>query len=140
MCNENEIIAIINQVSNLQLAILGIAITVFTVIYSFIINKREELKNISTLIKDGNASPIEVQKSNFLAIHIRNFKNTNSSLIKIISVSFILFIYAWISSNFKIYINQKTLYVILVIVAIEFIFISIVFIKIILKYKNETKI
>ena len=140
MSNENEIVAIINQVSNLQLAILGIAITVFTVIYSFIINKREELKNISTLIKDGKASPIVVQKSSFLVNQIRNFKNANSNLIKIISVSFILFIYTWISSNFNIYINQRAFYGVLLIVTIEFIFISIILIKIILKYRSETKI
>lgn len=140
MYNENEIIAIINQVSNLQLALLGIAITVFTVIYSFIINKREDLKNISILIKAGKGSPMIVQKSSFLTKHIINFKNTNNSLIKIIIVSFFLFTYTWISSNFKIFINEKAFYTVLIIVAIEFIFISIVLIKIISKYKNETKL
>lgn len=48
---------ILGDIGNFSLVIFGFTATLFTVIYSFTINKRENLKEISDKIKNGEANP-----------------------------------------------------------------------------------
>ena len=58
-------INILNDFLNLFLVIFGIAITLFTVIYSFIINKKDELNKVLESINNGITSPLIDQKRYF---------------------------------------------------------------------------
>lgn len=54
--------AIINDISTFSLSIFSIGMTVFTVIYSFISNKKEYLNEVSSTIIFGKASPETIAK------------------------------------------------------------------------------
>ena len=49
---------LLSDIGNFSLVVFGFTATLFTVIYSFIINKRENLKEISDKIKNGQIDPI----------------------------------------------------------------------------------
>jgi Cft2 family RNA processing exonuclease len=140
MPNCEEITNIINQISNIQLAILGITITVFTVLYAFIMTKKDELKILSNQIKIGDKSPLVLQKTNFVARNIIKLKKINDKVVYVILFSFVFFSYTWIVSLFKILINNKNFLFIIIALVIEFALLTLLLIKIFLNYKKETKI
>ena len=135
-----EMTNIINQISNIQLALLGITITVFTVLYAFITTKKDELKNLSNQIKSGDKSPLILQKANFVTRNINKLKNINDKIIYVILFSFLFFSYTWIVSIFKICINNKNFLFIISILIIEFLVLSTLLVKTYFNYKKETKI
>lgn len=140
MPSNEQITTLINQISNVQLALLGISITIFTVIYSFIINKKEELLIIASEIKSGNKSPLKLQKESFLIKNITKLKSVNNKLLVLVCYSFLYLIYSWISSNFSVCISIKYYYLNLILLSLEFIIISFILIKLFINYKKETKI
>lgn len=140
MPNINEMTNIINQISNIQLALLGITITVFTVLYAFIINKKEDLKNLSNQIKNGDKSPLILQKATFITRNSTKLKKINDKVIYVIIFSFAFFSYTWVISNFKILINIKNFIAIITILLLQFLVLSTLLIRIYLNYKKETKI
>jgi hypothetical protein len=140
MPNCEEITNIINQISNIQLAILGITITVFTVLYAFIMTKKDELKILSNQIKIGDKSPLVLQKANFVARNISKLKNINDKVVFVILFSFVFFSYTWVVSLFKILINNINFLFIIIALIIEFLVLTLLLVKIFLNYKKETKI
>lgn len=140
MPNCEEITNIINQISNIQLAILGITITVFTVLYAFIMTKKDELKILSNQIKIGDKSPLVLQKANFVARNISKLKNINDKVVFVILFSFVFFSYTSVVSLFKIFINNKNFIFIITALIIEFLVLTLLLVKIFLNYKKETKI
>ena len=82
---------ILNDITNFFLVILGIAITLFTVIYSFIVNKKEELIKINEDINIGKSSPYLQQKKHFNLVYIKKFIVWNYQLIGIGIFSLIIF-------------------------------------------------
>jgi hypothetical protein len=140
MPNCEEITNIINQISNIQLAILGITITVFTVLYAFIMTKKDELKILSNQIKIGDKSPLVLQKANFVARNISKLKNINDKVVYVILFSFVFFSYTSVVSLFKIFINNKNFIFIITALIIEFLVLTLLLVKIFLNYKKETKI
>jgi hypothetical protein len=74
----------------ISIAIFGIAFTLFTLFFSFIFNKREELRNISNTIKDGNGT-LETKKKEKLAVrHIQKLKFLNNNTVILLSFSFLI--------------------------------------------------
>lgn len=140
MLNCEEITNIINQISNIQLAILGITITVFTVLYAFIMTKKDELKILSNQIKIGDKSPLVLQKANFVARNISKLKSINDKVVYVILFSFVFFSYTSVVSLFKNFINNKNFIFIITALIIEFSVLTLLLVKIFLNYKKETKI
>ncbi len=83
---------IINDICNFLIAIFGISITLFTVLYSFILNKKEELRVISNLIKNDKASTLDYQKELFCKASIKIWKSINTHFIILTCVSFLSYI------------------------------------------------
>jgi hypothetical protein len=133
---------ILSDIGNFSLVIFGFTATLFTVIYSFIINKRESLKEISDKIKNGEINPILSQRKSNALKYINTMKRINYHLI--ISLFSSLFLYI-ISIIFK-YISFETCtkkYGVIIIGILSFgILIQILYILIttIKKYLKETKI
>jgi len=48
-----------------HLVLIGISLSIFTLLYSFILNKRDELKSISEQIKSSGKNPSIEQKERF---------------------------------------------------------------------------
>lgn len=133
---------IIQEICNFQLVIFGISVTLFTVLYSFILNKRDELKVYSEQIKSGTANPITVQRSEFAKSNINRLRKINNHLKFIITISFGTYLFAWIVQQIKFLSQWKYIFNIIIgfaaIVTILYI-ITILWI-VFRQYNKDTKI
>jgi hypothetical protein len=96
-----------SDIGNFVLVIFGFSITLFTVLYSFILSKKEQLIEYSNKIKNGSADlTIKIRESRSKSI-IAKLKNFNRHLIFTIFVDLIIYIlciickYLLISIEFK---------------------------------------
>lgn len=129
------------DIGNIQLALFGIAMTLFTVIYSFIINKRDELKlRIGDATEDK--SPSLRQKISFLKNGLESLKAVNSELVKLIALTFILFVFALILSELDPELKVKHFGTLILKAALflELIYIVILLKKIFTHYQKSTKV
>ena len=143
MLTNIQINEILSDVCNFQLVVFGIAVTLFTLLYSFIMNKRELLKNYNEDIKLGNASPVIYQKTNFSIIYINRLKKTNIHLIILCTTSFISYLFSWFSLRFIdcSIIKQKSFYIISSLSIMTIIYIIFILSFILFKeYIKSTKI
>lgn len=92
--------SILSDITNFFLVVLGISITLFTVIYSFIVNKRDELIKINDEIMKGNSTPYIQQKKSFNTIYIKNFKRWNKHLIWVGLISLLSFLIGFLANRF----------------------------------------
>jgi hypothetical protein len=83
--------SVLSDIGNLVLVIFGFSVTLFTVLYSFIIAKREQLKEYSDKIKSGNKDILILQRQSNSIKFITKFRSFNKHLI--ITVFVDLFIY-----------------------------------------------
>ena len=91
---------ILSDIGNFSLVIFGFSVSLFTVIYSFIINKREYLKEYSDKIKSGNTDPLFFQKQNNAILYITTMKKLNIFLIISIFISLGIYICSIITKYF----------------------------------------
>lgn len=94
--------SIIKDICNFQLSIFGISITLFTVLYSFILNKRDELRSYNEQIKTGTANPIITQKYNFAKSYIKKVKEVNRHLKRLVIISLLCYLISCFIINFPI--------------------------------------
>lgn len=131
----------LGNISNINLAFLGISLTLFTVIYSFILNYRETLKEKTHERSSGNVSPSLKQKISFLKKNIKTFKSVNFHLKIIIYFSFSQFlipilIIEFVNSNYY----KEILEIILKICFyLEMIYMIILLFRIMRFYEKQTK-
>ncbi len=131
----------INNYGNINLAFLGISLTIFTVLYSFILNYRENLKHKISEVINGNNSPSIKQKISFLKKNIKSLKNVNFYLKLLIISTFILFTTSQIiidSVNCHYYLRIYSL-MFKVIFYIEILYCSILLLEIFRYYEKHTK-
>lgn len=83
--------SVLSDIGNLVLVIFGFSVTLFTVLYSFIIAKREQLIEYSDKIKNGNKDLLILQRQSNAIKFIEKFRTFNKHLI--ITVFVDLFIY-----------------------------------------------
>lgn len=84
---------LVSDAVNFNLGIFGISITIFTVLYSFILNKKDNLHQLNEEIKIGNeVSPEDIQRISFFVVSIKRWVKLNNHLRNIIILSFIGFI------------------------------------------------
>ena len=82
---------LINDISSFNLAIFGIGVTIFKVIYSFITNKKEYMNEITDIIISGKACPETKAKFKIAERYVQKQKKANKA-IAIISIGS-LFVY-----------------------------------------------
>ena len=97
MLSETQINEILSDICNFQLVVFGIAVSLFTLLFSFIMSKREQLKVYSNEVKLGNSNPETFQKIEFCKSYISRLRRTNRHLM-IISVSTLsIYLFSWVS-------------------------------------------
>lgn len=142
--NIEQINNILNDLWNFHLVLFGIGLSIFTLLYSFILNKRDELRGISEQVKTGNNSPILAQKESFAKRYIIRLKSANNHSAIIILITFILFIISWTSqriiSNDCIDLKKLMLFSISALTIIVVFYAIFIFMKVYKHYKQETKI
>lgn len=135
---------ILNDLWNFHLVLFGIGLSIFTLLYSFILNKRDELRSISEQVKSGNNSPILAQKETFAKRYIIRLKSANNHSAIIILISFILFVISWVSHRIisdDCFCTKKIIMFSVSVLTILVVFYAIfIFIKVYNHYKQETKI
>ena len=86
--------------TNLQLAFFGVAMTVFTVLFSFIINKKNDLKFSISKKRSGDDSPSLHLNIAFLKNQIKTLKRINSKLLLIIMFTFFFLVISYLIAFF----------------------------------------
>lgn len=127
-----------------HLVIVGISLSIFTLLYSFILNKRDELRNIAEQIKNSGTNPSLIQKEKFATTYIRRLKRLNVNCIHIFIVSTVLCICSWITLRFvsdcNALIAKWATVIILALTVILCAYIAIHLVKIYRQYIQETKV
>ena len=94
-----DINLITTDISNFLLILMGIALSLFTLLYSFILSKKDQLLELSLLIKLGNKDPLLIQKQNNALRYIEKLKIFNDKLVVFIVSTFILSFISWFFSK-----------------------------------------
>jgi hypothetical protein len=132
---------ILSELTNINLVILGISITIFTVIYSFIVTKRNDLENISDKLATQDSNPFIIKQKHFTLKYIKQFSSINTKLLQMIVCSFILFVFLFSFNRFLLdtFQNLKELfcYSFAGLTAIVILYFGYVFIDLIRKYTKE---
>jgi hypothetical protein len=84
--------SLLGDIGNFVLVVFGFSVTLFTVLYSFILGKREQLKEFSDKIKNGSQDPLIHQRHSNAKKFIERFKRFNNHLILTIFVDLIVYI------------------------------------------------
>lgn len=135
---------ILNDLWNIHLVLFGIALSIFTLLYSFILSKREELKSIAEHVKFGDNSPMLAQQESFAKKYILRLKSANNHAAFTIIVTFILFIFSWLAqrviSDTDVQFKSFSFYTISSLTILIILYSIFLFIKIYNLYKSETRI
>jgi hypothetical protein len=83
---------LLGDIGSFVLVIFGFSVTLFTVLYSFIISKREQLKEYSDKIKAGEQDPLVYQRHSNAILFINSLKKFNRHLIIAIFIDFIVYL------------------------------------------------
>lgn len=109
MLSEEQLI-ILNNLWNLNFSIFGIGVTLLTVLISFLITKKDELRVYDKLYKHQNSDVTLKGKITSAIIHIKKLRRFTYHIIVIICSSLIVYSTSWISIVFDF--NQYMLYVV----------------------------
>ena len=119
---------IINDICNFLLVIFGVSVTLFTVLYSFIFTKNEELKVINEQLKHGKDVMNMTQRKTFCIMYISIWKGINHHLILMTCLTFFSYLIIYIINKvgcvdiFK----GALVYIILIIVYIIYLLFKII--------------
>lgn len=128
----------------LYLTLIGILLSILTLLYSFIIGKKDELKLIAEQIKLDGATPLVNQRKNFAISYIRRLSGINKKCFLILLISIIMDAFCWVGMRLSFIFNNTILLWLLVITIIFTILIGgyTVYLgyKLIKQYISDTKI
>lgn len=139
MMSSTEIEKALNIIFGFEFGVFGITITLFTVIYSFMLNKRGELLIFNDIFKRKKTeSPILNQKISFARSYIKKSKKLNLHLMILAVISLTISMSTYFLILFSI--NDCTVYVMLTFTFITLIYILTLLIIIFVKFLKETNI
>ena len=91
---DEVIINLLSDIANFNLSIFGISVTVFTVLYAFLLSKKDFIKELNELIKQDKAQFYAIQKVSFALVHMRRWKSLNNHIAIVAFSSFFLYLFA----------------------------------------------
>ena len=128
----------------LYLTLIGILMSILTLLYSFIIGKKDELKLIAEQIKLDGATPLVNQRKNFAISYIRRLSGINQKCFLLLLISIIMDVLCWVGMRLSFIFDNTILLWLLVITIIFTILIGgyTVYLgyKLIKQYISDTKI
>ena len=128
----------------LYLTLIGILLSILTLLYSFIIGKKDELKLIAEQIKLDGATPLVNQRKNFAISYIRRLSGINQKCFLLLLISIIMDVLCWVGMRLSFIFGTTILVWLLVITIIFTILIGgyTVYLgyKLIKQYISDTKI
>ncbi|GEM_PF-1940157 len=142
---------ILTDISNFTLVIFGFCATLYTVIYSFILTKKDSLNEIAELLKLGERVPLHTLKEISYSNYIIRMRRFNSYIIICLWSSLIIYTFSLLIKYFKLYklpikyegqqiLEGYLVYIILFFTILLFVIIVILILKSLGTYKSTTKI
>ena len=129
---------------NFHLVLIGISLSIFTLLYSFILNKRDELKTISEQIKSNGKNPVIEQKERFAISYIRRLKKFNTNCLCIFIISTFLCGWSWITlrliKDCQLSLKQWIMAIITFLTVILCLYVALQFAKIYTHYNSNTRV
>lgn len=89
--------SILADIWSYDLVLVGILVSIFVLLYSFVSNKRDTLREISIQIKREGVknNPLLQQKENNAKVYINNMRNVNKHCIWLLLISVIHLFVTW---------------------------------------------
>ena len=133
---------ILNDLWNIFQTIIGISCSIMTLLYSFIIGKRNELKVISDSIKNNGGNPNILQNETFIKKYIYRFKKISQKWFIILIGSVLISVVIWIAERINLdFAFKKYLIIGIIVLSITLIlYILYTAISLIRLYISDTKI
>lgn len=128
----------------LYLTLIGILLSILTLLYSFIIGKKDELKLIAEQIKLDGITPLVNQRKNFAISYIRRLSGINKKCFVLLLISITMDVLCWVGMRLSFFFDNTILFCLLVITILFTILIGgyTVYLgyKLIKQYISDTKI
>lgn len=137
----NVVRLLLEDVWTLHLTIIGIAVSVMTLLYSFILSRRFELYAIAEQIKQGNTDPILKRKESLAIKYIQRLtKNVKTCTITLL-IAFVIAITSWIGARFLFdTYKEYVLFVCILEILLEALFITKCVVNIYKQYKLDAEL
>ena len=133
--------SVFSDLWSLNLTMIGCFVSVFTLLYSFIISKKEDLKMFAELLSRGEKSPTILQRQRFTTAYINRMKKVTDYILVLFVFSVLLAISSWLGSNVFNGMNQViALGIISTLTIIIFGFVIYLGIKVFRQYQNDVRI
>lgn len=123
---------------SIQLTVIGISFSIFTIIYSIVLIEKDKLNLISKQIKNGSHGPEIKQLEYFCIKNIKNLRHINLFTIGICLVSIMICITMWILKYFEL--PNWTIIIICLINFLDLGCILFLIILVFISYFKQTKI
>ena len=126
---------------SLHLALIGCLASVFTLLYSFIISKKDDLKLFAEQISRGEKSPTILQRQRFAASYVRRMSRVANCCLSLLTCSIVLAVGSWVGMRFLEGNPQNVTFIIICsLTVLSFVFIGYLCYKVIKQYFDDTKI
>lgn len=99
----------------LYLTLIGILLSILTLLYSFIIGKKDELKLIAEQIKLDGITPLVNQRKNFAISYIRRLSDINKKCFVLLLMSIIMDVLCWVGMRLSFFFDNIMLLWLLVV-------------------------
>ena len=83
---------VLKNIGTFSITMFGVEMTIFTVIYSFIVSKKNYLKEVNRNISINGQTPFFSSESKFAYTYISNLRRMNRHVIALALLSLVLFI------------------------------------------------
>ena len=135
------IVSVYSDLWSLYLAMIGCLVSVFTLLYSFIISKREELKLYAEQISKDGKNPTVIQKQRFAANYIKRMSRVANYCLVLLLCNILLSIGSWIGMNVLDGLAQNIVFILISIFTVfAFGFVIYLCVKVFLQYLSDIKI
>ena len=128
----------------LYLTLIGILLSILTLLYSFIISKKDELKIIAEQIKLDGATPLINQRKSFAISYIKRLASINKKCFVLLHISIFMDILCWVGMRLSLIFDNTILLWLLVVTTVFTILIGGYSIymgyKLVRQYLSDTKI
>ena len=84
-------IALLSDMSSFNFGVFSVAVGIFTVLYAFILSRKDSLRDLNDLIKEGKANPFIIQRVSFFAAHTLRWRRINNNIAVVIFSSLMLY-------------------------------------------------
>lgn len=129
---------VLGDLFSVYVALLGCLVSVFTLLYSFIISKKDDLKMYADLQAHGDKSPSIIQRQHFATNYIKRMRNALNLCLILILCSTFLSIACWIGE--RILVGRAQIIMLCIIGGLTLIYCIIIVVlclRVIRQYRND---